>query len=66
MKKMDYIVSVVFVVAMVVMFFLGTCNWDIWVLILGIVVAGIVMITWMRQNKKYQDLEEELENVENV
>lgn len=64
MKKMDYFFSALFIIAMVILYFFGTCRWDIWVLILGIVVTIVALAVWMLQGRKHKDLTEEFEELE--
>lgn len=64
MKKIDYLVSAIFLICITILFFLGTCRWDKWVLILGVAVVAVVVAIIVKQTKKYNELEEELEEYE--
>lgn len=64
MKKTDYLVSAISLVSLIILFLLGSCNWDIWVLILGIVVAGIGILVFNRQGNNNNDLIDELAELE--
>ncbi len=52
MKKSDILLTVLFLIVMVILYFLGTCEWDLPALIFGIVVAAIVALLWGQKKKK--------------
>ena len=64
MKKIDYIITLIFAVVMVVLYFMGFCDLDIIALIFGAVVLGIILMIWHQQAKKYNDIEEEKKDLE--
>jgi len=58
MKKSDLLLTVLFLIVMVILYFLGTCEWDLPALIFGVVVAAIVALLW-GQKKKKEDQQKE-------
>jgi len=52
MKKSDLLLSVLFLIVMVILYILGTCEWDLPALILGVVVVIIVALLWRNKKKK--------------
>lgn len=62
MKYVDIAVSVVFVLALVVIYFFWGCKLDLYVTVLtGIIIAASVAATYV-QNKKIKELSQEQEN----
>lgn len=62
MKYVDIVVSVVFVLALVVIYFFWGCKLDLYVTVLaGIIIAASVAATYV-QNKKIKELSQEQEN----
>lgn len=62
MKYVDIAVSVVFVLALVVIYFFWGCKLDLYVTVLaGIIIAASVAATYF-QNKKIKELSTEEEN----
>lgn len=54
-KAADIIVTLVFAIALVVIYFFWKCKWDLPVTIIGLVIAAIMSFIAYRQFKKYAD-----------
>lgn len=52
MKKSDLLLTILFLIVMVILYFLGTCEWDLPALIFGAVVVIIVALLWRNKKKK--------------
>ncbi|MEF9962603.1 MAG: hypothetical protein RSF69_00365 [Erysipelotrichaceae bacterium] len=64
MKTIDYVISALFAVAMVVLYFFGFCDLDLIVLLIGALVLSIALITWHNQSRKLKDLQDQMETLE--
>lgn len=63
MKLVDYVASAVFLVGMVVLYYISTSHWDIWVLLLVGSIIGMLLMTWIREIQKYESLDDEMEGL---
>lgn len=64
MRKIDYIISALYAIIMVLLYLIGFCHWDIWVLLLGAIVLLVACIIWSRQGHKSNKLSDEIEDLE--
>jgi len=55
MKKSDLLLTILFLIVMVILYFLGTCEWDLPALIFGVVVVIVVALLWRNKKKKEED-----------
>lgn len=55
MKTLDYIILVLFVVAMIVFCFLQQCSLDIYFIVLGFAVAAMAGFAMYKQDKKAKE-----------
>ncbi|MEA5026070.1 MAG: hypothetical protein VB012_00245 [Erysipelotrichaceae bacterium] len=58
MPKSDLLITILFIIAMVILYFLGWCFWDIPALIFGLAVAAAVYLLW-RNKKRQADKQEQ-------
>ena len=65
MKKTDLIGLLLFVIALVVLFFFWKCGWDLWATILAGAVILVNLVYTIRQTKKLKDLEEQIKENDN-
>lgn len=59
MRKVDVVVLVLFVIALVVLFILRQCSLDIYFFILGLAVAAMSAIAMYMQRRKDQEDQQE-------
>lgn len=49
--KLESLVSAIFVLVTTILYFIGTCRWDLWVYLLSIVCAILFMLIFLEQKK---------------
>ena len=64
MKYVDIAVTVIFVLALVVIYFFWGCTWDLYATILAGLVVIVSVLIGHSQNKKLKELEEPKDNEE--
>ena len=62
MKYIDIAVTVIFIVAMIVIYFFWKCKWDLVVAVVAGIVVIIAGIVGYRQHKKIKELEDNQES----
>lgn len=62
MMRIRIIVSSVFVAITTGLYFLGVCQWDLWIYLLSVLCAITYMCIFVRQQKKYDYLMGRIEN----
>lgn len=60
--KIRTIISTIFIVVVTILYFFGFCEWDIWAYLLSIICTILYMLIFMRQQKKLNDLESQVED----
>lgn len=63
MKFIDIAVSVVFVLAIIVIYFFWGCKWDIYATILAIIIFVVTGVVKYKQYKEIKELMEEEKNM---
>ena len=58
MKKADYAVHIFFIILLIVLSIFWGCKYDILITVLGLVIAGVSILTTFYQYKKMSELEE--------
>lgn len=61
MKYVDLLVSVLFVIAVVVLYFLWGCHMDLYVTIAAVILFAVALWNTFRQYKKIKELSKEKE-----
>lgn len=56
--KIKAIISLLFIIATTGLYFLGACEWDLASYILCVIVAILFMMIFIKQQKKYDELNE--------
>lgn len=58
MKKniFDIVAPILFVVALVIIYFFWGCQWDLYITILGVAVAVVFALIAYKKNKKIKEL----------
>lgn len=58
MKKLDIAVLVLYIVAMVVIYFFWKCSFDLWFTVIALVVVAIATVWMIVQHNKLKKLQE--------
>lgn len=58
MKKniFDIVAPILFVIALVIIYFFWGCQWDLYITILGVVIAVVFALIACKKNKKIEEL----------
>ncbi len=61
MKYVDIAVTIIFILALVVIYFFWGCKWDLYATILAVLVIIVSLLIGHSQNKKIKEFEEDKE-----
>ena len=61
MKYVDIAVTIIFILALVVIYFFWGCKWDLYATILAVLVIIVSLLIGHSQNKKIKEFEEDEE-----
>lgn len=64
MKYVDIAVTIIFILALVVIYFFWGCKWDLYATVLAALVIIVSVLVRHSQNKKIKEFEENEENEE--
>lgn len=64
--KVRSIISAIFVLVVTILYFFGFCKWDIWVYLLSIACAILFMLVFMKQQKRYNELMNNIEESKEI
>ena len=61
MKYVDIAVTIIFILALVVIYFFWGCKWDLYATILAVLVIIVSLLIGHSQNKKIKEFEDDEE-----
>ena len=62
--KIRTTISVLFLIVITVLYFMGFCEWDIWMYLISVLAVIVYMLIFIKQQKKYSNLLEQKERLE--
>ena len=61
--KVKATISALVLITITILYFMGFCEWDIWMYLIGVLAVIVYMLIFIKQQKKYSSLLERKERM---